>query len=335
VAVYALSPAYPGALDRIGPREHSGGVVTRFCAVPGLAVALFVATPAGSSSRTAAFPGKNGKILFPAGMNLGTLDERPPSFYTVTPRGTQLRQLLKWRPYREGPAEVQWSPDGREIVFVGQCGITIATATGTHRRCIGVDGFDPSWSPDGSRLVLEKNTPSSYTLQIVTRGGRLLRTIPIKVGFPANLAWSPLGDRIAFDLASDTDAEPGIYAIRQDGTAIERLTTVADDSQPNWSPDGRRILFVRRSYELWVMDADGTNEQKLLVVPQVRAAPDDATASAVWSPNGTKIAFSSPGARWISIYTLGTRTRKTIRLRLPRAVVVSWNERLDWQPLRR
>jgi Tol biopolymer transport system component len=265
-------------------------------------------------------------------MNLGTLDERPAGVYTVTPRGTQLRPLLKWRPYRESPGEVQWSPDGREIVFVGRCGITIATATGAHRRCISVDGGDPSWSPDGSRLVLEKNTPSSYTLQIVTRGGRLLRTIPIKVGFPANLAWSPLGDRIAFD-ASDVHAEPGIYSIREDGTALERLTTVGD-SQPNWSPDGRRILFVRRSYELWIMDADGTNEQKLLVVPH-RAAPDDASASAVWSPDGTKIASSSPGARWISIYTLRSRTRKTIQLRLPRAVVVSWNERLDWQPLRR
>jgi Tol biopolymer transport system component len=310
-------------------------VIARLSAGIVVGTLLFMSLPGGGSSRTGAFPGKNGKLVFAAGIDLGTLDEQPTGFYTVNPRGKQLRQLLKWRPYGEGPTGVQWAPNGREIVFNGRCGITIATATGSHRRCIGAHGFDPTWSPGASRLVLEQNTPLNYTLQIVSRAGRVLTTIPIAVGFPSNLAWSPLGDRIAFDLASDSHAEPGIYAIRQDGTAIERLTTVGDDSQPNWSPDGRHILFVRHGYEVWVMDADGTNARKLLVVPRVRDAPDDATASAVWSPDGTKIALASPGARWMSIYALRTRTRRTIRLRLPRGVVVSWNERLDWQPLRR
>lgn len=303
-------------------------MITRLSAGLVVGLALLASLPAGSSSRPAVFPGKNGKIVFPAGKNIGTLDERPSGFYTVTPGGRQVRQLLTWRPNREGPSGVQWSPDGREIVFIGDCGVAIARADGTHRKCVGVNGFYPSWSPDGSRLVLERNVPGAYTLRIVTRGGRLLTTIPIAVGFPANLAWSPLGDRIAFEV------EGSIYAIRPDGTALERLTTGLD-SQPNWSPDGRRILFARRDYELWLMNADGTNQQKLLNVRRVPDAPDDAAAGVVWSPDGTKIAISSPGARSISIYTLRRRTRKTIQLRLPRGVVVSWNERLDWQPIRR
>jgi Tol biopolymer transport system component len=312
----------------------------RFSAVLALAVALFLGVPSGSSSRTGAFPGKNGKIVFPAGMNLGTLDERPPDFYTVTPRGTGLRRLLRWRPYRGGPSSVQWSPNGREIVFLGPCGITIATATGTHRRCVGLDGVDLSWSPGGSRLVFERNTPDDYTLQIATRDGRVLATIPITVGFPGYPAWSPLGDRIAFGASfSAKQGEPDpydIYAIRPDGTALEQLTRGrALDGQPSWSPDGKRIVFIRNSYQLWVMDADGSNQRKLFVVRRSRGSPDDATASAVWSPDGTKIAYSSPGARSISIYTLRTRTRRTIPLRLPRGFVVSWNERLDWQPIRR
>jgi Tol biopolymer transport system component len=315
-------------------------MMTRFSLGLVLGLSLFVATPADSPSRTAAFPGKNGKILFPAGMNLGTLDERPADFYTVTPRGTALRRILRWRPYREGPSSVQWSPNGREIVFLGECGITIATATGTHRRCVGLDGVDLSWSPDGSRLVFERNTPDDYTLQIATRDGRVLTTIPITVGFPGYPAWSPLGDRIAFGASySANGGEPDpydIYAIRPDGTALEHLTTGrALDDQPNWSPDGKRILFIRNGYQLWVMDADGSNQRKLLVVRRGNAVADETTATAVWSPDGTKIAYALPGARSISIYTLRTRTRRTIPLRLPRGFVVSWNERLDWQPIRR
>jgi dipeptidyl aminopeptidase/acylaminoacyl peptidase len=317
-------------LDPARAWAQSGDMVTRFSLGLVLGLSLFVATPADSPSRTAVFPGKNGKILFPAGMNLGTLDERPADFYTVTPHGTELRhpRLLRWRPYRAGPSGVQWSPDGREIVFLDHCGVTIAKANATQPRCIGIDGSDASWSPDGSRLVLELNTPDAYTLRIVTRAGRLLTTIPITAGFPASLAWSPLGDRIAFE------AEGDIYTVRPDGTNIERLTTGGYKSWPNWSPNGKRILFVN-GQAVWIMNADGTHSRKLLVVPRMRDAPDDSVATAVWSPDGTRIAYSSPGARWISIYTLRTKRRTKIRLPLPRGVVVSWNERLDWQPIRR
>jgi Tol biopolymer transport system component len=305
-------------------------VFTRFSAAVALGLALFVATPPNSPSRTGAFPGKNGKILFPAGMNLGTLDERPPDFYTVTPDGTKLRhpKLLRWRPYRAGPSGAQWSPDGRDILFLDRCGITIAKANATQPRCLHVSGGDASWSPDGSRLVLELNTPQEYTLRIITRAGRLVTTIPMTIGFPSSPAWSPLGDRIAVEVEGD------IYTLRPDGTNLERLTTDGDGSWPNWSPNGKRILYVR-GQAVWIMNADGTNSQKLLVVPRMRDAPDDSVATAVWSPDGRRIAYSSPGARWISIYTLRTKKRATIRLRLPRGVVVSWNERLDWQPIRR
>jgi hypothetical protein len=112
---------------------QSGTVIRRFSAGLALVLALSVATAAGSSSRTAAFAGKNGKILFPAGEDLGTNTERNRGFYTITARGTRLRQLLK-----EPASEVRWSPDGREILFSSRCGITFATATGTNRTCLGV-----------------------------------------------------------------------------------------------------------------------------------------------------------------------------------------------------
>ena len=309
-----------------------------FGAVTVLAFALFVTTPGDGSSQGGSFPGRNGRILFPAGTNLGFLDEQPRGFYTVTPRGRQLRRLLKWVPFHEGPSSVQWSPDGHEVVFVSGCGITVAMANGSKRRCVaGTKHYsDPSWSPDGSQFAATAFVAGDDEIVIVTGSGGLLTRISIEVGHPLTPSWSPTGDQIAFVALNRENYKTDVYAMRRDGTALERLTTDGMSTRPSWSPDGTRILLVKGLSQVWVMDADGSNKRRLLVVPRASVNDNvDDLASAVWSPDGTKIAYSSSGARWISIFTLRTRTRREIRLALPRGVVVGRYDPLDWQPIRR
>ena len=57
-----------------------------------------------------------------------------------------------------------------------------------------------------------------------------------------------------------------ICVMNSDGTQTRRLTSRFMDTRPDWSPDGTRIAFVSDrdgNPEIYVMDADGSNETRL------------------------------------------------------------------------
>jgi Tol biopolymer transport system component/CubicO group peptidase (beta-lactamase class C family) len=79
----------------------------------------------------------------------------------------------------------------------------------------------------------------------------------------------------------------GLSVTNADGTERRTLTGNASLATPAWSPDGKKIAFVRErggSYEVYVMNADGGRQQKL--------ARGNAP---VWSPDAKKIAFLRSG----------------------------------------
>ena len=52
----------------------------------------------------------------------------------------------------------------------------------------------------------------------------------------------------------------------EDSPPLRLTTNEAEDSQPVWSPDGKRIAFVSDLHgegEIFMMDADGSNQQRL------------------------------------------------------------------------
>jgi Tol biopolymer transport system component len=98
-----------------------------------------------------------------------------------------------------------------------------------------------------------------------------------------------------------------IWRVNDDGSDLRRLTLGRSDDEdaryaggdrdPAWSPDGTEIVFSRYMQSergrdvLWVMNADGSNQRRLLKEP----LPDGHVPEwePDWSPDGQHIAFHS------------------------------------------
>ena len=87
----------------------------------------------------------------------------------------------------------------------------------------------------------------------------------------------------------------GLYVVNADGSGKRELTR-AKYATPTWSPNGRKIAFVR-SGQLYVMNTDGSGEQNL--TNSATGAGDPA-----WSPDGRRIAFMRGDALGWDIYIM-------------------------------
>jgi len=101
--------------------------------------------------------------------------------------------------------------------------------------------------------------------------------------------------RIAFvDL---TVNPPGllIFSINANGSGLKQLT--GPGSSPSWSPDGRRLAFMKGSVPsegIYVVQADGSG--MILVARGDSGGPS-------WSPDGRRIAFAGRSGRTYGIFT--------------------------------
>lgn len=91
---------------------------------------------------------------------------------------------------------------------------------------------------------------------------------------------SPDGQWIAFEQAIGNAWH--IYSMRSDGSRQQRLAT---GREPDWSPDGRFIAYESPYPEdVWIMNADGSGQQRLIGTPARDRAPS-------WSPDGARIVY--------------------------------------------
>jgi dipeptidyl aminopeptidase/acylaminoacyl peptidase len=229
------------------------------------------------------------------------------------------------------------SPDGTQFVFAvsqktpmgeQQDDLYIVNRNGMNMRWLTrTDGIEaePSWSPDGSRILFSRtfdNRTDLWTINVDGTGAtNLTANLPATLSAIRNPAWSPDGGRIAFVAAQG--GQHHIWTMNVNGSNVAQLTTQgAFNVSPTWSPSGDRIAFTEfnsatpeNGWDVMIVAATGGSGVRL------ELAGDQ--LNPVWSPDGRYLAVQGNNVAGQGSQQLYTLRADGTGLRL-RTVNVEW-----------
>jgi TolB protein len=116
--------------------------------------------------------------------------------------------------------------------------------------------------------------------------------LPQLTAGPSSLAWSPDSQELIYSMAGSLwrqKAAVGGQSADAAAGVAHQLTAGSYDYQPDWSPDGRWVIYSsyrNDSLELWVLDVASGAAKPLLANGAVNVEPR-------FSPDGRRIAFVS------------------------------------------
>ena len=228
-----------------------------------------------------------------------------------------------WRTNREGQAvavtrfsdgRVLWpaiSADGRTIAFARDFGLWTfdvassavaavpvrlrgaASAPAIERQTVSGDFSELAVSPDGKKIAFIAR--GEVFAASTEKGGRADRVTHTREA-EYHLAWAPDSRRLVY---GSERGDAGHLYLHDFADGSERALTSAggSDMRPQFSPDGKRLAFVRDARELRVLDL-ATRSERVVARGRIDLVrPLESNRPFAWSPDGRWIAWQGYGER--------------------------------------
>ncbi|HZT41303.1 MAG TPA: hypothetical protein VFA07_03900 [Chthonomonadaceae bacterium] len=244
-----------------------------------------------------------------------------------------------------GGCEVEFSPDGKQIVFLWDTqahkkGLYIINADGTgfHPLPGGADGLQARWSPDGRYLIF--NAQQNSQMQPAAQQQDVVRlydtqsrqTKLIASGVDAPFAWRADSRQCASIGGTTGKLEIRIYHV-PDGSLISHVPlppTIQGielfNEQMLWLPNSDSIVFFgynAQGHDLY--SVEGSQVRSITSSHDVIGCGLSADGRRlIWARSGT-----SGGSVWIALWSMDLTTRSASRLPFPRHLPFSKARRAD------
>ena len=157
----------------------------------------------------------------------------------------------------------------------------------------GINQNAPNWSPDGSKIVYS----SDQGIWMMDADGSNQKQVFDSVVWDGEPCFNNDGSKIYFasEYVSPIYSKfISIHVVDFDGLNRIQLTNGADMRSPSVSPDGSTVVYISKlsgNYDIWTMDADGSNNVRLTDESVNEWTP-------TWSYDGETIVYSSEGDIW-------------------------------------
>jgi Tol biopolymer transport system component/DNA-binding winged helix-turn-helix (wHTH) protein len=205
---------------------------------------------------------------------------------------------------KDDDTQPTFSPNGNLIAFRSERepkGIYTIEISGDNLRRVSDEGFHPSWSPDGKRIVVsswERDQPTiraqagMYMTIVDVQTGEKRELIKAEATFPS---WSPNGHRIAYWFHTGTFGRREIATVPAGGgePVIVAKDFAVSNWNPVWSPDGKFLYFVSSrsgNMNFWRVAID-EGSGTILSEPEPVATPSTYSRHITFSRNGKLMAY--------------------------------------------
>lgn len=249
--------------------------------------------------------------------------------YKMDPLGAQVTQVTFLKNTLQG---VSWSWNDKQLATVryrpidayhGHNDIWIVNVDGSNGHWARAQTFpynlyDPSFSPDGSRIVMTVDVNGTKALgwiELATGKANLFW----KAGGGAVLGWKPTYNKAGTKILYSTGFH--LEQINPDGSGhAVRVSPAAWVDHGLFSPDGKKIVYELGAFpgniEIYVKDFSAGITKRL-----TNNAAVDRFAS--FSPDGTKLVFMSNRSGKNQVYTMDAATGGNV-VRITKTSVDEW-----------